>query len=964
MYLLILAVIFLCCGQLASAVEVSRDGLTLSVERDGAFAWTDRETGWGLRRGRLFLQRGSAAPVPLEIREISTGGQSALVLDGRAGESRFTVDLRLAEQARLTVEATELPREAVLLLRGELGWGGEPWPCRLEPGDAGDVCQLATGPTASLRLNALFDVQSDRAFMVESEQHVLEPMDRQDPSAGFTMECVGQDRFRLTVREDVYRAGRGIRYYEPLDRRFFKRPPCGWLSWYHYGWSRITEEEMHRNTDWMAEHLKPFGAEYILLDAGFSPAVWREWSHERFPSGGRAMADYIKSRGMKPALWLTPFSTSDDQLPAEHPDWFLRDAEGGTVKTFIGKHTIDATNPEVLEQWLEPLFRSFNEWGYLYYKLDGQTTVADAYREHSARFFAGREPGEEVAPMDAYRRGLGAIRRVVGPERFLISCWGITPEGIGITNGSRTSGDVNTRWDGFRPALEGTRRWLFLNNICWITDPDCALVAEPLTLDQARVWASMVALTGQHLMVSDKMYDLPEERVEILRRIFPVCFMKPLDLYPLTARQVRTIDLRVEKPFGRWDVLGLFHWWRNEAGAMAEIRPERLGLPGSADDVCVGFDFWENEFIPPFSGALRLRMRPSSCRVVALHALEERPQMLSTSRHVTQGAMDLLALAWDGNARTLSGRSAVVADDAYQLRMTAPPAPAAWRAVSATAVGVDGGPVSTELEQNGPWVRLTLRTNVSGEVDWSVTFGQESHSAPDLGTVEGLSAVALSHREVWVRWQGAGPDALTFRVRRADGSEFNVAGTEFIDTDLGPDRTYTYEVAPVGWSGTEGQSAEASVSTLPAPSDPPEPDVHISDLKAVEARVGWGNEPRKDASIEGNPLRIAGREYARGMGVHARSELIYELKPEYRRFVAVAGIDDEVENNPRASVVFSVEADGRLLRETDVVRAGRRVVFDLPIPPGAERLRLCVDDARDGLWYDHADWARAGFVVE
>ena len=151
--------------------------------------------------------------------------------------------------------------------------------------------------------------------------------------------------------------------------------------------------------------------------------------------------------------------------------------------------------------------------------------------------------------------------------------------------------------------------------------------------------------------------------------------------------------------------------------------------------------------------------------------------------------------------------------------------------------------------------------------------------------------------------------------------------------------------------------------TLPVPAVPPLPAVYISDLTPAKASVGWGEHPRVNKSIQDNPLRIAGTQHERGMGVHARSELVYDLKPEYGRFVAVAGVDDEVNGNPSASIVLRVYADETLLRETGVVRAGQRVVFDLPIPEGTKQLRLGVDDAADDLFFDHADWADAGFLL-
>ena len=100
-----------------------------------------------------------------------------------------------------------------------------------------------------------------------------------------------------------------------------KTPPMGWNSWDCYGAS-VTEEEVRRNAEYMAKHLKQYGWEYIVVDIQwFEPTadsadyhknaelVTDEYSRlmpavNRFPSaeGGRGfkpLADYVHSLGLK-----------------------------------------------------------------------------------------------------------------------------------------------------------------------------------------------------------------------------------------------------------------------------------------------------------------------------------------------------------------------------------------------------------------------------------------------------------------------------------------------------------------------------------------------------------------------------------------------------------------------------------------------------------------------------------------
>jgi hypothetical protein len=72
-----------------------------------------------------------------------------------------------------------------------------------------------------------------------------------------------------------------------------------------------------------------------------------------------------------------------------------------------------------------------------------------------------------------------------------------------------------------------------------------------------------------------------------------------------------------------------------------------------------------------------------------VRADEGHPVVLSSSRHVTQGIVDVLAEKWDAASSTLSGRSRRVAGDPYELRILAlAPAGQAWN--------VDAADVSAE----------------------------------------------------------------------------------------------------------------------------------------------------------------------------------------------------------------------------------------------------------------------------
>lgn len=164
---------------------------------------------------------------------------------------------------------------------------------------------------------------------------------------------------------------------------------------------------------------------------------------------------------------------------------------------------------------------------------------------------------------------------------------------------------------------------------------------------------------------------------------------------------------------------------------------------------------------------------------------------------------------------------------------------------------------------------------------------------------------------------------------------------------------------------------------------PPKPDVYLGELKPVRS-VGFGHTyagevryagrtqaPQVDRSNLGQELRINRQVYRRGLGVHAPNEVTYEIRPEYRRFVGLAGADENlvaISNGSNLakypSVVFKVFIDGREAAASPVMRVQSPAWrFDVAIPAGARRISLVATDAGDGSREDFANWAEAGFVV-
>jgi len=134
----------------------------------------------------------------------------------------------------------------------------------------------------------------------------------------------------------------------------------------------------------------------------------------------------------------------------------------------------------------------------------------------------------------------------------------------------------------------------------------------------------------------------------------------------------------------------------------------------------------------------------------------------------------------------------------------------------------------------------------------------------------------------------------------------------------------------------------------------------IDELDVQLSECGWQRTQSK-RSVGGNPIRLRGKTYNRGIGTHSPGVFCIDLDGRAKRFSAVAGIDDETGGAGR--VELQILGDGRLLWTSGVV-TGRDPVNNVDLDvQGIKRLDLVVTMGGDGYGSDHVDWADARLVV-
>ncbi|MFE0650381.1 sulfatase-like hydrolase/transferase [Streptomyces sp. NPDC059534] len=178
--------------------------------------------------------------------------------------------------------------------------------------------------------------------------------------------------------------------------------------------------------------------------------------------------------------------------------------------------------------------------------------------------------------------------------------------------------------------------------------------------------------------------------------------------------------------------------------------------------------------------------------------------------------------------------------------------------------------------------------------------------------------------------------------------------------------TLTAEGTALAPGGPVRYTADGTVTTPPPA---PTRDSYLSDLPWIRAVNGWGPVERdtsngKNAAGDGTPIAFGGTTYAKGLGVHAYSDVAFHLGGAGNRFTAVVGIDDfSARQSSAGATRATVYGDDRILLATPTLTAATGPVpVDVDVR-GVRVLRLEVTDANARTSFDHTSWALARVTV-
>lgn len=838
-------------------------------------------------------------------------------------------------KTRSTTRATPAPRMTVDA--GPVTPWPRPVPIRLQPRGRDDVMITTLGEVSTPLADGTFDPVADRVTTTDGR----------------------------TI-DNYYRDSLGIHFYQPIDKSVFPVPPSGWCTWYYY-YRVIDPAEVVANAHWIAKNLAPFGARYVQLDDGWEgmgergPGAYRDWTtlDPRFKSIGlRGIADSIRAVGLQPGIWIAPHGQSNAEV-AHRTGAFLFTRNDSTASTtWEGRYLVDPTAPAT-PKYLGDLFTRLRGMGFTYFKIDGQTIVVHEYGTKT-EYMAGSVPDGTPEQVGAklYRNTLEMIRKAIGQKSYLLASWGTPLEGVGLYNGSRTGGDIVQGWDGFLGAASTVQQWNFLHNIAWYSDPDVLIVRPPMREGTARAWATTIGLTGQALMSSDRLIDLPQSRVELLKRVYPATDIRPLDLYRPANTRKPIIDLKVHHLNRDYDVVGVFNY-SPDSTTTRLLSWSELGLDSTATYHV--YDFWNGTYYGAWAHGVFIDVPPADVRVITLVRATDRPVLVSTSRHITQGWVDLRALHSGGTSShpTLSGESRVIGGDPYTLTIGLPRSAPTFALATARVRGTKrGAPVHVSWASHQGYATVTITTDSTQVLSWDLGFAPSQPYIYPVTSPNRLEATATGLSSAELRWPVEYYPRSAYQVAvdgHPIGETFSARATL---SDLVPGQTYKITVQSMWADGSIAKNA-ATLDYTPSVPD----SVLVSELEPMSVRQDW-EQLGRNRSVTGGPLTVGDSVYTSGVGTLSSSEIHYQLFGRFARFTAHVGLDNgRRRRQPSSSrAVFEVRGDGRVLWRSDTVSRGsaavpvdvdvrgvRELTLEVipAVPPNTDR-----DDAVPADWVD------------
>lgn len=466
------------------------------------------------------------------------------------------------------------------------------------------------------------------------------------------------------------------------DAKVWPENRAVWCTWYA-GWNR---EKMYSYKNGIAKGIEeqlPYVKNELLTRGARTMRVcddhiaYGDWydKTKAFPEGLSNTARFISEAGLIPGVWYpTYWASTGSDIYKQHPEWFALENDGSTYllkSEFQNRSRLkkpykflifDTSVPEV-QDYFEKTARTWKERGFKYVTNDFLAFATAPPKYHNPTF----------SKAEVLRAGLEAVKRGLDEDVFYRTIGAQFGTAMGLSNDMRISGDSH----GDKPfAYHRTAAVWFYNHKLWINDPSAIVFmryGEFRDLDWNKMWVSWIALAGTVMTYGEQLNDLPEEYLNVYKKVFPPLNIagRPLDIW---ENQPYTMwGMQPEKKDSSYCLFGIFNLdakaKQNSEINLDEILSRSLGWKNmeTASEKYLLWDFWNEKLLESEGAKIDIKIPEKSCRVFALRKYEGAPQLLGTNGHFSMGAVETENISWDAEKGVLSGNVKGNGGDATNL---------------------------------------------------------------------------------------------------------------------------------------------------------------------------------------------------------------------------------------------------------------------------------------------------------
>lgn len=293
---------------------------------------------------------------------------------------------------------------------------------------------------------------------------------------------------------------------------------------------------------------------------------------------------------------------------------------------------------------------------------------------------------------------------------------------LGYISSQRTWGDTDVI-TAEMVARSGLR-W-YKNRVVVNYDMDAKnlLKAQPNNSDDGiNKLLTMSYVTASRLLLANSFGTLNAHHVYKLSRIYPfhqfAKSARPLDAF--TSDYPRVYGMKLTD---KWTSLTFFNEDEKDS---KKISIKLAGIEGRGG---IGlnekeeyhiYDFWNDQYIGKFKGnaTLTQELRKGEARQMAIHRVENNPQVLSTDRHILQGFLELTNLKWNNDTASLSGTVQLIEDEALNI------------VIATNGYKIQDCSVANEgteckiIKISDSISKLYLKNKQGGNINWNITFAK------------------------------------------------------------------------------------------------------------------------------------------------------------------------------------------------------------------------------------------------